>query len=120
MKFELPFFIAEIGINHNGDLNIVKKLIDNAIQSGFNAVKFQKRDLNICIPDSQKNILRETPWGIMKYIDYKKRLEFSIAQYDEINRYCKKKKIEWFASCWDLNSQKLMRRYKFRFINIDS
>lgn len=91
-KFKKPFLIAEIGINHNGSIELAKKLIDLAARYNFNAVKFQKRDLNICIPDSQKNILRETPWGIMKYIDYKKRLEFSIAQYDEINRYCKKKK----------------------------
>lgn len=119
-KLEKPFLIAEIGINHNGSIKLAKQLIDLSVKYNFDAVKFQKRDLDICIPEIQKNISRDTPWGEMKYIDYKKKLEFSISQYDEINRYCKKKKIQWFASSWDLNSQKLMRRYKFKYNKVAS
>ena len=102
--------IAEIGINHNGDLNEAKKLIDLAKKYKFDYVKFQKRDLNIVIPDSHKMIKRETPWGIMTYIDYKKKIEFSQKQYDEIDKYCKKINIKWFASAWDINSQKFFKK----------
>lgn len=98
------FIIAEIGINHNGDIDIAKKLIDTAASAGCDAVKFQKRNPDICVPEDQKEIIRETPWGVMKYIDYKHKVELDYDQYKEIDRYCKQKDIIWFASCWDKTS----------------
>lgn len=97
-----PVYItAEIGINHNGDIDIAKKLIDAAVLSGCDAVKFQKRTPDLCVPEKQKNIMRETPWGIMSYLDYRHKIEFGKDEYTEINNYCKDKGIDWFASCWD-------------------
>ena len=119
-KLKKPFLIAEIGINHNGSIQLAKKLIDLAVKYKFDAVKFQKRDLDVCIPNNQKEVMRETPWGLMTYLNYKKKLEFSISQYKEIDKYCKKKKILWFASCWDLNSQKIMRQFKFKYNKVAS
>ncbi|RKY05918.1 MAG: N-acetylneuraminate synthase [Planctomycetota bacterium] len=95
------YIIAEIGINHNGDINIAKKLIDAAVLSGCDAVKFQKRTPELCVPPEQRNLLRETPWGYITYIDYREKVELSREDYNEIDRYCKEKHIEWFASCWD-------------------
>lgn len=95
------FIIAEIGINHNGSLDITKKLIDAAKAAGCNAVKFQKRTPEICVPKDQWNIERDTPWGRMTYIDYRYKVEFGKDDYAEIDRYCKQKEIIWFASCWD-------------------
>ena len=86
------FLIAEIGINHNGSIQLAKKLIDLAVKYKFDAVKFQKRDLDVCIPNNQKEVMRETPWGLMTYLNYKKKLEFSISQYKEIDKYCKREK----------------------------
>lgn len=97
-----PVFIAaEIGINHNGSLNIAKKLIEGAKAAGCDAVKFQKRTPEICVPKDQWNIERETPWGRMTYIDYRHKVEFTKDDYSEIDRFCKEKDIVWFASCWD-------------------
>ena len=87
-----PFLIAEIGINHNGSLKLAKQLIDLAKESGFNAVKFQKRNPDISTPENQKNKFIQTPWGEISYLDYKKKIEFGKKEFDEINRYCKKKK----------------------------
>jgi len=115
-----PFLIAEIGINHNGSLKLAKKLINLAVKYKFDAVKFQKRDLEICIPEDQKKITKETPWGIMTYLDYKKKIEFSINDYKEIDNYCKKKKILWLASSWDVNSQKIMRNFNFKYNKVAS
>ncbi len=103
--------IAEIGINHNGNLSLCKKIIDQAVIAGFDYVKFQKRNPEKAVPESQKNLLRETPWGTMKYIDYKHKIEFSKLEYDEIDKYCKSKNIEWFASVWDLDSIEFMKGY---------
>ena len=119
-KLKKPFLIAEIGINHNGSLKLAKKLIDVAAKCKYDAVKFQKRDLDVCIPENQKSIMRETPWGVMTYLEYKKKIEFSIPQYKQIDKYCKKKNILWFASSWDLNSQKTMRRFKFKYNKVAS
>ena len=91
-KLKQPFMIAEIGINHNGSVKLAKKLIDLAKKYNFDCVKFQKRDPDICVPDFQKKIIRETPWGNMTYLDYKKKIEFGKKEFDEINKYCKKKK----------------------------
>ena len=98
------YIIAEIGINHNGDMNNVFKLIDIASEAGCNAVKFQKRTPELAVPESEWEIRRETPWGEMSYIDYKRKIELSINQYKEIDSYCKQKQITWFASCWDEQS----------------
>ena len=98
------YIIAEIGINHNGDMNNVFKLIDIASEAGCNAVKFQKRTPELAVPESEWEVRRETPWGEMSYIDYKRKIELSINQYKEIDSYCKQKKITWFASCWDEQS----------------
>ena len=120
IKLKKPFLIAEIGINHNGSLKLAKKLIDLAKKYNFDCVKFQKRDPEICVPESQKKIMRDTPWGYMSYLDYKKKIEFGQKEFDEVNRYCKKLKIDWFASAWDLNSQKFLRRYKSKYNKIAS
>ena len=104
--------IAEIGINHNGRIKIAKKLIDAAIISGCDYVKFQKRNPDICVPEKQKKIKKTTPWGKMTYIDYKHKIEFGKKEYDEIDRYCSKTGIEWFASVWDIDSVDFMANYK--------
>ena len=98
------YIIAEIGLNHNGDIEIAKSLIDVACLAGCNAVKFQKRTPLNCVPQSQRDVLRETPWGIMTYLEYRYRVEFDFDQYKLIDEYCKFKGIEWFASCWDEDS----------------
>ena len=95
------YIIAEIGINHNGSIEEAFKLIDLAKETGCDAVKFQKRTPEIAVPESQWDEPKQTPWGRMNYIDYKKRMEFDINQYKEIDLYCKKNNITWFASCWD-------------------
>lgn len=98
---EPTFIIAEIGINHNGDMNNVYQLIDLAKDAGCDAVKFQKRTPELAVPKNQWNVVKDTPWGSMTYIEYKNRLELSVDQYSEIDRYCEEKNIIWFASCWD-------------------
>ena len=103
--------IAEIGINHNGDLDLCKKLIDSAVLSGCDYVKFQKRNPEVCVPEEQKLKPKSTPWGEMTYLDYKHRVEFGKKEYDEINRYCKEKGIGWFASVWDTDSVDFMCNY---------
>ena len=95
------FIIAEIGINHNGSLDIAKKLIEGAKAAGCDAVKFQKRTPEICVPKEQWYVERDTPWGRMTYIDYRYVVEFSKDDYAEIDKFCKEKNIAWFASCWD-------------------
>ncbi len=95
------FVIAEIGINHNGDLEIARKLIDTAVLAGCDAVKFQKRTPALCVPPEQRDVMRETPWGLMTYLEYRYRVEFGEAEYAEIDRYCREKGILWLASCWD-------------------
>jgi N-acetylneuraminate synthase len=114
------YIIAEIGINHNGDLNIAKRLIDIAALSGCNAVKFQKRNPDVCVPEHQKNIIRDTPWGTMTYLEYKYKVEFEKAEYDEIDRYCKEKDIVWSASPWDLDSFEFLNQYNLPFIKLPS
>jgi len=90
--------IAEIGINHNGDLETAKQMIDAAVHAGVDVVKFQKRTPELCVPVEQRNLMRETPWGVMSYMEYRQRVEFGQAEYSEINRYCQEKKILWFVS----------------------
>jgi len=98
----LPIYIVgEIGINHNGDIDVVKKLVDVAAETGLNAVKFQKRTPELCVPRDQWDIERDTPWGVMKYIDYRYKVEFDESEYSDISDYCDSKGIDWFASPWD-------------------
>jgi len=107
-----PVFIAaEIGINHNGDVDITKRLIDAALKAGCGAVKFQKRTPEMCVPRDQWAVEWETPWGIMTYIDYRRRLELGLEAYREINKYCMKKEITWFASCWDEESVEFIAQF---------
>ena len=116
----MSFFIAEIGINHNGDLSIAKQLIDVAVDAGCDAVKFQKRDPDICVPENMKNVLRETPWGEITYLDYKKKIEFGKEEYDEIDSYCGVKGISWSASAWDISSLEFLDQYNLGFHKIAS
>ena len=95
------FVIGEIGINHNGNVEIAKRIIDGAKHAGCDAVKFQKRTPEICTPKDQWNVERETPWGRMSYIEYRHKVEFDESQYAEIDKYCKEIGMVWFASCWD-------------------
>ncbi len=95
------YIIAEIGINHNGSLDVAKKLIDAAAEAGCSAVKFQKRTPELCVPRDQWDIERDTPWGRMTYMEYRHKVEFSFVDYVEINRHCRARSIDWFASCWD-------------------
>ena len=114
------YIIAEIGINHNGNLDNALKLIDIASAAGCNAVKFQKRNPDICIPEEQKYKIKETPWGEMTYLDYKKRMEFGKEEFDVINSYCKSRNIEWSASAWDDDSLYFLENYNLSFIKIPS
>ncbi|NDE10158.1 MAG: N-acetylneuraminate synthase [Chitinophagia bacterium] len=98
---EPVYIIAEIGINHNGSIELAKKLIDEAAAAGCDAVKFQKRTPELCTPKDQWEIMRDTPWGRMSYINYRKLIEFGYEEYGIIDAHCKEKKIDWFVSCWD-------------------
>ncbi len=113
------FIIAEIGINHNGDMSICKELIDIASESGCNAVKFQKRDINKVYTQEFLDSPRESPWGVTQR-EQKSGLEFGMGEYKEINQYCKEKGIEWFASAWDLNSQKFLQQFNCKYNKIAS
>ncbi len=113
------FIIAEIGINHNGSLDICKKLIDTAKSAGCDAVKFQKRTLNKVYSKEQLSSYRESPWGKTFY-EQKNGLEFGLKEYKSIDTYCKKKKIYWFASAWDIDSQKFLNKFKTKFNKIAS
>lgn len=118
--FKKPYLIAEIGINHNGDLQIAKRLIDAAFACGWDCVKFQKRTPDICVPELQKNVEKDTPWGKMTYLDYKKRMEFGKKEFDYIDKYCKEKPIDWTVSVWDMPSLEFISFYDVPFIKIPS
>ncbi|MHA7733116.1 N-acetylneuraminate synthase family protein [Nitrosopumilus sp. S6] len=115
----MVFITAEIGINHNGDLDIAKKLIDIAVFAGCDAVKFQKRTVEKVYSKELLDSPRESPWGTTQR-EQKNGLEFSINQYKEIDKYCKSKKIPWYLSCWDVDSQISMRRFKTKYNKIAS
>jgi N-acetylneuraminate synthase len=115
----LVFITAEIGINHNGSLEITKKLIDIAVSAGCDAVKFQKRNIEKVYSKEILDSPRESPWGTTQR-DQKMGLEFSLKQYDLIDKYCKKKKIPWYASCWDMGSQIEMRKFKTKYNKVAS
>ena len=112
--------LCEIGINHNGDMNVVRKLIDVCSVAGVDYVKFQKRNPDKCVPENQKNVLKQTPWGDMRYIDYKYKIELTEKDYKEIDDYCKQKNIKWFASAWDLDSAKFLKEFNLNIIKIPS
>src|SRR5436190_12137411 len=105
------YVIAEIGINHNGDLEIAKKMIDAAVHAGVDAVKFQKRTPEVCTPPEQQKQMRETPWGYITYLDYRYKVEFNEEQYCEIDNYCKEKGIAWMVSVWDQPSVDFMEKF---------
>lgn len=108
---EPVYVIAEIGINHNGDLALARKMIDGAVFSGADCVKFQKRTPELCVPRDQWDIERETPWGRMTYIEYRHKVEFGYAEYAAIDRYCRERGIHWCASCWDEESVAFIERF---------
>lgn len=116
------YMIAEVGINHNGDLQIAKRLIDAAFATGWDCVKFQKRTPDLCVPEAQKGVPKSTPWGEMTYLEYKYRVEFGEDEYDIIDRYCGSKPIRWSASVWDIPSLEFMLQYRasIPFIKIPS
>ena len=113
------FFIAEIGINHNGDINICKDLIDCAVEAKCDAVKLQKRDINEVYTQEFLDMPRESPWGKTQR-DQKLGLEFNQKEYEIIDNYCKSKRIEWFASAWDLKSQRFLRNFNLKYNKVAS
>jgi N-acetylneuraminate synthase len=113
------FIIAEIGINHTGDVNIAKKLIDSSVASGCDAVKFQKRTIDVVYDKEMLDSPRESPWGTTQR-EQKEGLEFGRNEYDEIDKYCKEKGIEWFASTWDIKSQEFLKQYNCKYNKIAS
>lgn len=105
------FIVGEIGINHNGDVNIAKKLIEVAEAAGCDAVKFQKRTPELCVPQAQRTVMRETPWGYIPYMEYREKVEFGLGEYKEIDSYCRENDIIWFASCWDQPSVDFIKEF---------
>jgi N-acetylneuraminate synthase len=105
------YIIAEIGINHNGQLEIAKQMIDAAVHAGVDAVKFQKRTPEIATPPEQRNQMRETPWGYITYLEYRHKVEFNEEQYCEIDRYCREKGVAWMVSVWDQPSVDFMEKF---------
>ena len=114
------YVIAEIGINHNGSLDIAKKLIDVAKSSGCDAVKFQKRNPEKCVPAEMREKMRETPWGYISYLDYRYKVEFGQEEFQQIDNYCRAQKIHWFASCWDTDSVAFIEQFHTPCIKVPS
>jgi N-acetylneuraminate synthase len=114
------FVVAEIGINHNGDVELAKQLIDVAVQAGCNAVKFQKRTPEICVPRDQQTLERDTPWGRITYLEYRHKVEFGEVEYGIIDQYCRKQGILWTASCWDEPSLAFIEAFEPPFFKIAS
>lgn len=105
------YIIAEIGINHNGDIEIAKKLIDAAKHAGVSAVKFQKRTPALCVPEHQRGQMRDTPWGYINYLDYRYKVEFDQKDYERIDSHCKSVGIDWLASSWDVQSLEFIEAF---------
>jgi YrbI family 3-deoxy-D-manno-octulosonate 8-phosphate phosphatase len=117
---EPAYVIAEIGINHNGSVEIAKKLIDGAVAAGCDCVKFQKRTPELSVPPDQQHIERDTPWGRLTYLDYRRKVELNFAQYADIARYCRERGIAWTASCWDEPSVDFLAAFDPPFIKAAS
>jgi len=117
---EPVYIIAEIGINHNGSIALAKKLIDGAVFAGCDAVKFQKRTPELCVPKDQWYIERDTPWGRITYIEYRRKIEFGFEEFFEIDSYCKEKGIDWFASPWDENAVDFLEKFKPVILKLSS
>lgn len=115
-----PYFIGEIGINHNGDLQIAKKLIDAIFACNWDCAKFQKRNPDVAVPEKQKSVMRDTPWGRISYIEYKYKVEFGQKEYEYIDKYCKEKPVDWTASVWDIDSLNFLTQFDIPFIKIPS
>ena len=105
------FVVAEIGTNHNGDIGLAKRLIAAAVSSGAQAVKFQKRTPELSVPPSQRDVLRETPWGLITYGEYRERLELGREEYAEIDAFCRSMGVPWFASCWDEEAVEFLEQF---------
>jgi N-acetylneuraminate synthase len=105
------YIVAEVGINHNGDLGTAKSLIDAAVHAGVDAVKFQKRTPDLCVPAEQQRMMRETPWGYITYLEYRHKVEFGEDEYRQIDAYCREKQIDWVASVWDEPSVDFMSQF---------
>jgi N-acetylneuraminate synthase len=105
------YVVAEIGINHNGDVETAKRLIDAALLAGIDAVKFQKRTPELCVPVEEQDRMRETPWGYITYLEYRHKVEFGVEEYTAIENYCQERNIPWFASVWDKPSANFMEDF---------
>ena len=117
---EPVFVIAEIGINHNGSVELAKKMITGAVAAGVDCVKFQKRTPELCVPKDQWHLERDTPWGRITYIDYRHKVEFAMEEYQEIDRFCKSHGIMWSASCWDEESVDFIEQFDVPFYKVPS
>jgi N-acetylneuraminate synthase len=106
------YVIAEIGINHNGDVELARRLIDAAVRAGSDAVKFQKRTPEVCVPPHQRDLPRDTPWGVMTYLDYRRRLEFGADEFETIVEHCSSRGIDWLASSWDRESVAFVEQFQ--------
>jgi N-acetylneuraminate synthase len=112
--------IAELGINHNADLSVAKRMIDIAASAGCDYVKLQKRNPDICVPEDQKGVLRDTPWGRMSYLDYRWKMEFGLEEFEEIDVHCKSRGIKWFASAFDIDSLSFLKKFNPDYIKVPS
>lgn len=117
----MTYIIGEIGINHNGSLDVAKRLIEEAAEAGFNAVKFQKRTPDLCVPEKQRDVMKYgTPWGDLRYIEYREFMEFGEEEYNQIDIHCKKLGIDWFASAWDIPSVDFISKWDIPAIKVAS
>ncbi len=106
------YVIAEIGINHNGDLDTALRLVDVAVDAGCDAVKFQKRTPELCVPPDQQSRERDTPWGRITYLDYRRRVEFGVDEFRAVDEHCRRREVHWFASCWDVPSLEFVEMFQ--------
>ncbi len=119
-KLDSPYLIGEIGINHNGDLHLAKKLIDGVFSASWDCAKLQKRNPDVCVPEDRKNDSRDTPWGRMTYLQYRHKVEFGEIEYDYVDEYCREKPLDWTMSVWDLDSLDFATRYDLPFLKLPS
>ena len=119
-NYKTPYLIGEVGINHNGSIKLAKQIILEAKKNNFDAVKLQKRDLKVCIPKHQQDLIKETPWGRITYLKYKQKIELNKKDFHELSRFCKKIKIDLFCSAFDTNSLKFLKQFKFKYNKVPS